>query len=189
MNRIVSVLGALLLTACGNSAGERQAADGGPRDSGNNIQSSEPQPSIPPPETGPDARTPLAEPKRPIDPKSAEAAGQVVQHYGALIEQGRWAEAEELWGHPSTARQFTSDLKRNVREVHLEIGKPGDMEGAAGSIYVTVPVTFYGKDNDGKAFRHQADIVVRRVNDVPGSTAAQRAWHIDGIQGEDTGAN
>src|SRR5215212_2867539 len=33
----------------------------------------------------PNDRTPLAEPKGPIDPKSIEAAGQVVQHYGALI--------------------------------------------------------------------------------------------------------
>ena len=37
-----------------------------------------------------DDREPLAEPKGPIDPKSPEAAGQVAQHYGALIEQGRW---------------------------------------------------------------------------------------------------
>ena len=33
----------------------------------------------------PNDRTPLAEPKGPIDPKSFEGAGQVVQHYGALI--------------------------------------------------------------------------------------------------------
>jgi len=37
-------------------------------------------PAIPPPGTGPDARTPLAEPQEAINPKSAEAAGQVVQH-------------------------------------------------------------------------------------------------------------
>ena len=171
--------------ACGPERQPQQKAD-------NAVAPTLPAPSAPPAVKNSEAPSPApatAEPKGAIDPKSVEAAAQIVQHYGALIEQGRWAEAEELWGHPSTARQFTSDLKRNVREVHLEIGKPGDMEGAAGSIYVTVPVTFYGKDNDGKAFRHQAGIVVRRVNDVPGSTAAQRAWHIDGIQGEDTGAN
>ena len=127
----------------------------------------------------PDDRTPLPEPKGPIDPKSAEAAGQVVQSYGALIEQGRWNEAEKLWGTPAAARNFTAELKRES-EVHLEIGKPGQTEGAAGSIYVTMPVVFYGKAG-AKDFRRPADIILRRVNDVPGSTEEQRRWHIERI--------
>ena len=76
----------------------------------------------------------LNEPKGPIDPKSAEAAGQVVQHYGALIEQGRWTEAERFGATPTLPRSSTQT--REAREVHLEIGKPGDTEGAAGSIYI-----------------------------------------------------
>ena len=35
----------------------------------------------------PDDKTPLEEPQGAIDPKSVEAAGQVVQSFGALIEQ------------------------------------------------------------------------------------------------------
>ena len=128
----------------------------------------------------PDDRTPLPEPKGPIDPKSAEAAGQVVQSYGALIEQGRWNEAEKLWGTPTAAPNFTAELKRDS-EVHLEIGKPGGTEGAAGSIYVTIPVVFYGKAG-AKDFRRPADIILRRVNDVPGSTEYQRRWHIESIE-------
>ena len=54
----------------------------------------------------PDDRTPLEEPKGPIDPKSAEAAGQVVQHYGALIEQGRWTESWKLWSSADAAKAF-----------------------------------------------------------------------------------
>jgi len=132
----------------------------------------------------PDDRTPLEEPNGPIDPKSAEAAGQVVQSFGALIEQGRWAEAEALWGDGATAARFTADLKRN-RESHLEIGKPGLPEGAAGSIYVTVPIILYGKNNAGADFRRAADAILRRVNDVPGSTEAQRRWHIERIELKD----
>ena len=64
----------------------------------------------------------------------------------------------------------------------MEIGKPGDMEGAAGSSYVTVPVVFYGKTKAGGAFRRGADVILRRVNDVPGSTEAQRRWHIQRIE-------
>ena len=64
----------------------------------------------------------------------------------------------------------------------MEIGKPGDMEGAAGSSYVTVPVIFYGKTKTGGSFRRAADVILRRVNDVPGSTEAQRRWHIERIE-------
>jgi hypothetical protein len=118
---------------------------------------------------------PLTEPKGPIDPKSAEAAGQVVQHYGALIEQKRFADAAALWGDPKLAADFRRQL--GDRDVHLEIGNLGETEGAAGSIYMTMPVVFYGK-----GFRRPADITLRRVNDVPGSTEQQRRWHIEHIE-------
>ena len=129
----------------------------------------------------PDDRTPLEEPSGPIDPKSAEAAGQVVQHYGALIEQGRWTESWKLWSDPASAKQFDRNW-RNAFEVHMEIGKPGDMEGAAGSSYITVPAVFYGKMKPTGSFRRAADVILRRVNDVPGSTEAQRRWHIERIE-------
>jgi hypothetical protein len=127
------------------------------------------------------ARSSLPEPSGPIDPASAEAAGQVVQSYGALIEQKNWAAANALWGDNAIqAAEFRTELSGNS-EVHLEIGSPGEPEGAAGSIYVTVPVFFYGDRKDGQPFRRSADVVLRRVNNVPGSTEAQRRWHIDRI--------
>jgi len=116
----------------------------------------------------------LPEPKGPIDPKSVEAAGQVVQHYGALIEQQRFGEAAKYWGDAAAAATFEKQLKPGV---HLEIGELGQTEGAAGSIYTTVPVVFYGKD-----YRRPASVILRRVNDVPGSTEAQRRWHIERIE-------
>ena len=45
-----------------------------------------------------------------------------------------------------------------------------------------MPVVFYGKQSGGAAFRRPADIILRRVNDVPGSTEAQRRWHIEQIE-------
>jgi hypothetical protein len=129
-------------------------------------------------------RTSLAEPKGPIDPKSVEAAGQVVQHYGALIEQRRWTESWKLWSNSGSAKEFDRNW-RNDSEVRLEIGKLGGTEGAAGSIYTTMPVVFYGKTNAGGSFRRPAEVVLRRVNDVPGSTEAQRRWHIERIELKD----
>jgi hypothetical protein len=127
-----------------------------------------------------DDRTPLSEPNGPIDPKSAEGAGQVVQSYGALIEQRRFPEAEKLWNDESEARRFSDSIGPND-ENHLQIGRPGELEGAAGSIYLTMPVAFYGKDKAGNDYRRPAEIVLRRINDVDGSTAEQRRWHITRI--------
>jgi hypothetical protein len=143
------------------------------------------EPTVSTPATSPqheeaNATAPLSEPNGPIDPKSAEAAGQVVQSFGALIEQNRWSEANALWGDPATAAKFHASLS-DVADLHLEIGNPGDLEGAAGSIYVTVPAIFYGDLKSGQQFRRSADVILRRVNDVPGSTEAQRRWHIERI--------
>jgi hypothetical protein len=137
------------------------------------------QPATPPTLSAPPFHGSLGEPNGPIDPKSAEAAGQVVQHYGALIEQRRWSEAERLWGSADAAAQFDRQLSGNL--VHLEIGDLGEPEGAAGSIYVTMPVAFTSTGGRGGPGRKKAVVTLRRVNDVPGSTAAQRRWHIERI--------
>ena len=129
-------------------------------------------------------RTPLSEPKGPIDPKSVEAAGQVVQHYGALIERKHWLKAEKLWSDIDAARAFATSLAGQFPDVHLEIGQLGETDGAAGSIYTNVPVAFYGETKRGEPPRRKATIVLRRVNDVPGSTEAQRRWHIERIDWE-----
>ena len=177
---------AATLTSCGPR--ERQ-----PQQAANNASAPVlPAPSAPPavantetPQPGseaglPDDRTPLAEPTASVDPKSSEAAGQVVQHYGALIEQKKWATAEKLWANANSARELTAEIKSDA-EAHLQIGKPTDMEGAAGSSYITVSVLLYGKDSKGAAFHRAAKFTLRRVNDVPGSTEAQRHWHIERI--------
>lgn len=179
-------LAAIALGACGQQRQPEQPAN-------NTSAPTLPAPSAPPvvangspaavppaSERAPSPMTSLPEPKGPIDPKSAEAAGQVVQHYGALIEQKRWDEAAKLWGSSEAAAEFDAALKSN-RENHLEIGDLGRPEGAAGSIYLSVPVTLYGKDAQGKAFRIGQTAILRRVNDVPGSTEAQRRWHIERI--------
>lgn len=116
----------------------------------------------------------LPEPRGPIDPKSIEAAGQIVQHYGALIEEGRLDEAARLWGDPAAAAEFARQLRPGT---HMEIGDLGETEGAAGSIYTTVPTIFYVD-----TFRKPAQVILRRVNDVPGSTEDQRRWHIERIE-------
>jgi hypothetical protein len=126
----------------------------------------------------PDDRTPLAEPKGPIDPKSAEGAGQVVQLYAALIEERKFADADTAWRKGIDQGPLVPARLAATREVHGEVGKPFDQEGAAGSSFVMVPLRLYGLDKAGKRFNFIGPLTLRRVNDVDGSTPEQRRWHI-----------
>ena len=130
----------------------------------------------------PDDRTLLEEPSGPIDPRSAEGAGQVMQLFGGLLEQRKFGEAYRLWSDGGKASglsavQFAAAYDKYA-EIHSEVVKPGDSEGAAGSIYIDVPFRLYGKLKSGGYFNLVGPVTLRRVNDVPGSTEEQRRWHI-----------
>lgn len=132
----------------------------------------------------PDDRTSVSE--TPFAETSAQGAAAVLQSYFALAEQGRYGEAYRLWSDDGRASgldeaAFARGFAR-YREYHANIGAPGEIEGAAGSLYVEVPVLVYGRDRDGAEFSQRGTATLRRVNDVPGSTAAQRRWHIARIE-------
>lgn len=129
-----------------------------------------------------DNRTPLIEPRGPIDSKSPEAAGQVVQRYGGLLEQRKFGEAWRLWGGDGSASgmseaQFAAAYAKYV-SIHSQVGKPFDEEGAAGSIYIQVPFQLSGTLKSGGPFNLIGAITLRRVNGVDGATPAQLRWHI-----------
>ena len=56
---------------------------------------------------------------------------------------------------------------------------PGQIEGAAGSLYYTAPIVITGQDGDGRPVRFEGVAVLRRVNDVDGASAEQLRWHFD----------
>jgi hypothetical protein len=152
------------------------------------VRCSEAQP-IAPPEPGqpgglPDDRTPLAE--GPFTPESAQGAADVVQTYYALIGERKFRDAWALWSDQGRASGLTADaFERELssyRQYDGQIGAPGRIEGAAGSLYVETPVTIYGRRGDGTALHQSGVVTLRRVNDVPGSTAEQRRWRIVRIE-------
>lgn len=122
-------------------------------------------------------------PQGAIDPAGAEGAAQVVQGYYGLLEAGRFADAQDVW-HDGTDRAGEDPARfakhfALLSEIHANVGAPGKAEGAAGSLYVTVPVQVYARlKANGKPYYALRAVVLRRANDVPGSTAAQRRWHI-----------
>ncbi|CCW18144.1 hypothetical protein EBBID32_24950 [Sphingobium indicum BiD32] len=142
-----------------------------------------------PPEPGtpgglPDDRTPIEEGV--IDPDSAQGAAQVVQGYFGLLEEKRFEDAQDLW-NPTGAIGQQDDAHfaarfRGFSEIHANIGAPTQPDGAAGSVYVSVPVQIYGRlAANGKPWYALRQVMLRRVNEVPGSTAEQRRWHIERI--------
>jgi membrane-bound inhibitor of C-type lysozyme len=135
--------------------------------------------AVEPPKPGtpgglPDDRTPVSE--APFTPQSAQGAANVVQTYYALLGEGKAAEAGKLRGDGQAP-----DLS-SYAEYHAQVGGPGQIEGAAGSLYVEVPVVIYGRLKTGAEVHQSGKAVLRRVNDVPGSTPAQRRWHIERIE-------
>lgn len=148
------------------------------------------RPVSPPPRPGepgglPDDRAPLAE--GPIAPESAQGAGQIVQHYYALLESGRYREAWALWGDGGeasgmSAAAFAASFDK-YGEYHANIGAPGRIDAGAGQRYVEVPVQVYGILDDGnRPFNLRGTVILHRTADIPGATAEQRRWHIKEIE-------
>lgn len=122
----------------------------------------------------PDDRTPISE--KPFTQTSAQGAANVVQTYFALLETGKAGEAAKLRsdGKPPDLTPYA--------EYHAQVGAPGRVEGAAGSLYVEVPVVIYGRMKAGPELHKSGKAVLRRVNDVPGSTPDQRRWRIERLE-------
>ncbi|MFN3584669.1 MliC family protein [Phenylobacterium sp.] len=136
-------------------------------------------PPVEPPAPGtpgglPDDRTPVSE--GPFTPESAQGAANVVQTFYAHLSTGRTAEAARLM-HNATPPDVTRFSSYNA-----QVGAPGRIEGAAGSLFVEVPVVVYGRLKSGQEVHQSGKAVLRRVNDVPGSTPEQRQWRIERIE-------
>ena len=135
-------------------------------------------PPVEPPAPGspgglPDDRTPVSEAH--FGPKSPQAAANVVQTYYGLLGEGKTAEAAKLTGDAKP-----QDLSPYAA-YHALVGAPGDSEGAAGSIFIEVPVVIYGRLKTGEPLHQSGKVTLRRVNDVDGATSAQLRWHIVGF--------
>jgi membrane-bound inhibitor of C-type lysozyme len=181
-----------------SASGARYAGDGlqwwskgeqafrAPLKAGEDIASAKPvlcwsgeAPAVQPPEPGqpgglPDDRTPVSE--APFTPESAQGAANVVQTFYAHLEAGKAGDAGKLvrGATPPDIARYTS--------YHALVGAPGEVEGAAGSLFVEVPVVIYGRLKTGQPVHQSGRAVLRRSNDVPGATAEQRAWRIERIE-------
>jgi hypothetical protein len=105
---------------------------------------------------------------------------QVVANYAALLEQRKFDEAFALWdpGAAGITREQFARQFADYKTIDAEVGDVAPPEGAAGSIYDDVQLTLTGDKKDGSPYTVTGPVTLRRVNDVPGSTAEQRRWRI-----------
>jgi hypothetical protein len=118
---------------------------------------------------------------RPAD-KSPAAARAVVERYYSELDRGRYAAAYRLWSGEGRAsgksfRTFAAGFGATQRTT-VRTGVPSAAEGAAGSVFVTVPVRVDAVLKDGTRQHFAGRYILRRVNDVDGASPEQRHWHI-----------
>lgn len=129
----------------------------------------------PPPEESPDSQAP-------VGAEGGEGAAEVLRTYYRLIEAGRYDEAWKLRrkgpdAGSETAAAFRASFDRYA-EYHANVGTPGPVSGAAGSLYVEIPVQIVGRMKSGEPFASAGTVTLRRVNNVPGSKTEDRRWRI-----------
>jgi hypothetical protein len=176
--RSITVATAAVLVLVGGCS--RRAANEAEPSTNEPVNSVVPPPPLPPaPPAARHAAKPQAEPT--VDPKSPEAAEELVMDFAQLLNQSKFGEAYMLLGPGAPPRKDFNERFAPYSGLKVSTGKPGEPEGAAGSIYIEVPLTITGTDKSGNRVDRSASAVLRRVNDVPGSTEEQRHWHIERI--------
>jgi hypothetical protein len=115
------------------------------------------------------------------DAGASASPSDVVQHYYGAIDAGKLHQAYALWAdnapHQQNYAQFAQGFA-HTRRSSVRITGAVSVEGAAGSSFATVPVAVDAVTDDGRRQHFTGQYVLRRVNDVPGSSAAQRQWHL-----------
>lgn len=118
-----------------------------------------------------------------IDPESPRGAKRVAETYFSFLEQRRAEQAYALWtgmgaGSGMDMERFAGGFDA-YSDYRAEVGEPGRIEGAAGSLYIDIPVEISGRmAADNSEFSRQGVITLKRSNDVPGATEEQRQWRI-----------
>lgn len=120
----------------------------------------------------------------PDSEKTPAAARAVVEHYYAALDRRAYGDAYALWsagGKASgqTPAAFAAGFAQTA-STRVRTGAPSRAEGAAGSLFIEVPVEVEATLADGTSQRFAGRYTLRRVNDVPGASAEQLRWRIAG---------
>lgn len=125
-----------------------------------------------------------AESLSPAEQAEAETpdADAVLQRWARAMEARNWEEARQVWGDKGEASGLSAEdyaeAHEKYRTVKIEVGE-GRAEGAAGTLYYEAEVTQTGQLQNGDAYLMKGPVVLSRVNNVPGASDEDLAWHIE----------
>lgn len=98
----------------------------------------------------------------------------VVRFYLDSIAVGEFGRAALVWNDPTIDGARLAALFAGYTAPRIEPGQP-EVEGAAGSLFCTVSGTLTDTANPATP-PFDGELVLRRVNDVPGATPDQLRW-------------
>ena len=112
---------------------------------------------------------------------TTEDAVAVIRNYYEAINRGDFDRAYTLWSDSGRSsgkspQQFAAGFA-DTTGVSVEMQSPGNVDAAAGSRYIAVPVTITASQRDGSQRRFAGKYVLRRAM-VDGATPEQRQWRI-----------
>ena len=116
--------------------------------------------------------------------KGIEGARNFLLYFARAIELKEFDQAWALLA-PRDQRRWS---KAEFTQQFADLGKitvaipTGTVEGAAGSLYYSGPITITANDTSGRPVRYEGEAVLRRVNDVDGATPEQLRWHFDQLK-------
>ncbi|MBD2100342.1 hypothetical protein [Leptolyngbya sp. FACHB-261] len=114
--------------------------------------------------------------------KLQQEAVQVIRDYYSAINRRDYQQAYSAWERDTAAGQQSFEQFRqgfaSTASTAVEVGEADRLDGAAGSVYIQIPVTITAITTNGTRQRFRGSYILRRVNDIPGSTSEQRRWHL-----------
>ncbi len=112
---------------------------------------------------------------------TAEDAVQLIRNYYRWINQKKYQGAFNIWEkdvdgnavNGQSFEKFESGFS-DTASVSVEIGAPGEIEGAAGSNYVEIPVVISATSTDGSRQKFAGSYTMRSSN-----MADDKSWYIN----------
>ena len=111
----------------------------------------------------------------------SDNAVAVIQGYYDALDRRDYAQAYRAWQDNGSASHQTFEAFKNgfaeTTSTQVNISEPSQIEGAAGSQYVRVPVTLTATTKNQTVQHFKGTYVLRRSL-VDGASADDRTWHI-----------
>lgn len=112
-------------------------------------------------------------------PASGAAAAAAVRRYYDAIAAGDFDTAYGTWGDDGRNSNKSFEAFRagfaHTRAVRVTPGQPGEVEGGAGSLYVTVPVSIDSELDNGAHQHFTGEYMLRQSS---GAGGPSQGWHI-----------